>query len=284
MAITSGALNRPGRESLNPRYLLAYYSAKFRTELALQFAYRGAILIWLFSLAMQPLVSIVVWTTVAKSQGGSAGGFTAGEYAAYFLILMVVNQLTFMWHMWEMEWRVRTGFYSAILLRPMHPIHNDLVENVTFKSLTLIPLIPTVIVLSIVFDADYTWDLYHIIVFFPALILAAILRFTMEWTIGLAAFWLTKTSALNQLVAVLTLFLSGMIAPLALLPGWAQTTASILPFRWTISFPVELALGTLDGRQIALGFLAQAIWVGIVLGVLRLIWVRAVRRYSAVGA
>ena len=284
MVVTTGAMNRLKRESPNPRALIAYYGSKFRTELALQFAYRGAIMIWLFSLAMQPLVSIVVWTTVANSQGGSAGGFTAGEYAAYFLILMVVNQLTFMWHMWQMEWRVRTGFYSPILLRPMHPIHNDVVENVSFKALTLVPLIPTVIVLSFVFDADYNWTPSHLIVFFPALILAAILRFTLEWTIGLSAFWLTKTSALNQLVAVLTLFLSGMIAPLALLPGWAQTTASILPFRWTISFPVELALGTLDGREIALGFLAQAVWIGIVLGVLRLVWGRAVRRYSAVGA
>lgn len=284
MAISVNAPDHPGQESLNPRYLLAYYAAKFRTELALQFAYRGAIMIWLFSLSIQPLVSIVVWTTVAQSQGGSAGGFTAEEYAAYFLILMIVNQLTFMWHMWEMEWRVRTGFYSAILLRPMHPIHNDLVENVSFKALTLVPLIPTVIVLSIVFDAEYTWELGSLLAFVPALVLAAILRFTMEWMFGLAAFWMTKTSALNQLVAVTTLFLSGMIAPLALLPGWAQTAASILPFRWTISFPVELALGRVHGADIAIGMLMQALWLGVILVCLRLVWGHAIRRYSAVGA
>ena len=95
-----------GRESLSPAALATYYAAKLRTELALQLAYRGAVLIWLLSLVMQPLIAIVVWTTVARSQGGSAGGFTEGEYAAYYIILMVVNQLTFSWHMWEMEWRV----------------------------------------------------------------------------------------------------------------------------------------------------------------------------------
>lgn len=284
MAVTVDAPDRPGGDSLNPRYLLAYYTAKFRTEIALQFAYRGAIMIWLFSLSIQPLVSIVVWTTVARSQGGSAGGFTTEQYAAYFLILMIVNQLTFMWHMWEMEWRVRTGFYSAILLRPMHPIHNDLVENVSFKALTLVPLIPTVIILSLVFNAEYTWRLGNLVAFVPALILAAILRFTMEWMFGLAAFWMTKTSALNQLVAVMTLFLSGMIAPLELLPHWALITASILPFRWTISFPVELALGRVHGVDIAIGMLMQMLWLGIILGCLRLVWGRAIRRYSAVGA
>ncbi len=284
MAVTPDVLRCSGQEALNPRYLFAYYAAKLRTELALQFAYRGAILIWLFSLSIQPLVSIVVWTTVARSQGGSVGRFTTEEYAAYFLILMIVNQLTFMWHMWEMEWRVRTGFYSPILLRPMHPIHNDLVENVTFKALTLVPLIPTVIVLSVVFNADYTWRPASMIAFVPALILAAILRFTMEWTFGLAAFWMTKTSALNQLVAVTTLFLSGMIAPLELLPGWAQVVASILPFRWTISFPVELALGRVHGVDIAIGMLMQVFWLGIVLAGMRVIWSRAIRRYSAVGA
>ncbi len=274
----------PVRESLSPTALATYYAAKLRTELANQLAYRGAIMIWLLSLVMQPLIAIVVWTTVAESQGGSAGGFTEGEYAAYYIILMVVNQLTFSWHMWEMEWRIRTGFYSGILLRPMHPIHNDIVENVSFKVLTLVPLVPIVIVLSLLFDAEYDWKALNLICFLPAVALAALVCFLMEWCVGLLAFWMTKTSALYQLYQSVFLFLGGVIAPLALMPEPVRIAATILPFRWILPFPVDMARGALDGREIAIGFGMQALWIGLLLGILRLVWGQAIRRYSAVGA
>ena len=60
--------------------------------------------------------------------------------------------------------------------------------------------------------------------------------------------------------------------------------ASILPFRWVLSFPVEMALGTIGPRQIATGFAMQILWIGLLLGILRLVWDRAASRYSAVGA
>jgi len=278
------AISRPDRESLSPLALARFYSGKFRTEGALQLAYRGAILIWLISMTMHPLISVVVWTTVARSQGGSAGGFTEGEYAAYFIILMVVNQLTFSWHMWEMGWRVQSGFFSAILLRPLHPIHNDIVENMVFKVLTLAPLAPIVLIFSFIFNADYDWKWLNMIAFGPALAMAAMVCFLMEWTLGLAAFWIIKTNALYQLYYSIFVFLSGSFAPLSLLPEPARIVASVLPFRWILSFPVEMALGTSSGSEIAIGFAMQLTWIGLLLGTLRLCWSRAVIRYSAVGA
>jgi ABC-2 type transport system permease protein len=271
-------------DPFSPRALGRFYSSKFRTEGALQLAYRGAILIWLVSLITQPLISIVVWTTVADSQGGSTGGMTTGQYAAYFIILMVVNQLTFSWHMWELGWRVQSGLFSGFLLRPMHPIHNDIVENVVFKALTLVPLAPIAIVFSIAFDAEYHWKPLNLAMLPLTIALAALLLFLLDWSIGLLAFWITKTNALFQLYNSVFFFLGGFIAPLALLPGWAQTVAAILPFRWILSHPVEMALGTSGPREIAIGLAMQLVWIGIALGILRLTWAKAVSRYSAVGA
>ncbi|MBA2277700.1 MAG: ABC-2 family transporter protein [Chloroflexia bacterium] len=271
-------------ERLSLSALLEFYGAKFRTELALQFAYRGALAIWLLSLVSQPLISLVVWTTVAETNGGSAGGFTAGEYAAYFVILMVVNQLTFSWHMWEFEWRVRTGFFSPVLLRPLHPVHNDIIENLTFKALTLVALLPIAVTLGFAFDARFAPSLADVVAFGPALVLAMALRFLVEWTVALAAFWMTRTMAVNQVFGVLSFFLSGLIAPLALFPAPVQVAAAILPFRWSVAFPVELAQGQLSGVEILLGLLAQVIWIVLAVVLLRLVWRHGVRRYSAVGA
>lgn len=269
---------------LSPRALLGYYGAQFAVTFAEQIAYRGAVLIWLISLVTQPLISLVVWTTVARANGGSAGGITTGEYAAYFIALMVVNQLTFSWHAWEFEWRVRNGFFSPMLLRPIHPIHNDIAQNLTFKTLTFVVLLPTAVGLGFAFGADFSPSAWDLVAFVPALVLAMGLRFFIEWCLAMAAFWLTRVMALNQVFGVATFFLAGQAAPLALFPEPVQVIAAILPFRWTLAFPIELLLGNLSGREIAVGLVVQVVWIGLVLALLRFMWARGVRRYSAVGA
>jgi ABC-2 type transport system permease protein len=280
-------LSRPVEtfESLSPRSLLTYYLAKFRAEIALQLAYRGAVVIWLFGLVVQPLVSLVVWTTVAESNGGAAGGFTTGEYAAYFVVLMVVNHLTFIWHMWEFGWRIQTGFFTPLFLRPIHPIHNDVVENLSFKLVGLAGILPAAVILAVVFDADFgaTGPL-QVAAFVPALLLAMALRFILEWTLALAAFWMTKVSALNNFYGFVSFFLAGMIAPLALLPEPARVLASVLPFRWTVSFPVEVLIGRAGAGTIALGIAVQAFWIALAVLILRRMWAVAAARYTAVGA
>ncbi len=269
---------------ISPRALWDYYRAKFEAEIAVQFAYRGAIFIWLISLVTTPLISLVVWTTVARENGGSAGGFTSGEYAAYFVAVMIVNNLTFTWIMWEMEWRVKNGMFSPVLLRPIHPIHNDVVTNLTFKLLTSIAMVPIAIALSFGFDAEFDTTVWHALAFVPILLSAMFLRFVCEWTVSLAAFWITRTMTLNHLYGMLTFFLAGQVAPLSLFPDWLRVVASILPFRWMMAFPVEVMLGRADVQDILIGVGMQALWIALSLLTMRLIWRRGVRRYSAVGA
>ena len=260
------------------------YAAKFRNEIALQFAYRGALVIWLLGLLLEPIVYLVVWRTVAAGQGGSVGGFDGSDFAAYFTLLMIVNQLTFTWHFWEFDWRVRNGFFSPMLLRPVHPIHNDVAENLTFKLLTFAVVAPVALVLIVAFGATFRSEPWHVLAFVPALVLAMALRFVLEWTLALVAFWTTRTSAINHAWYLVVLFLSGQAAPLALLPALIQAAANVLPFRWMVSFPVEVALGRVGPADVLLGYGAQALWIGIALVALRIGWRAGIRRYSAVGA
>ncbi|HWV22810.1 MAG TPA: ABC-2 family transporter protein [Thermomicrobiales bacterium] len=266
------------------RLLRDYYRRQFAINLSLNLAYRGAAAIWVLSSIMQPLVSLVVWRTVAGPDG-EAGGFTANQYTAYFIMVLIVSNLTFIWHMWEFEWRIRTGAFSPLLLRPIHPIHNDISENLSFKTIGLVGVVPAAIVIGIVFHADFGGTTPgHIVAFIPALLFAMALRFILEWTLALAAFWLTKVSALNDLFDVFFLFLGGQFAPLDVMPGWIQTLAFLSPFPWSIAFPVEVALGQRSGSDILIGYGAQLAWIAVASAVLALVWRHAVSKYSAVGS
>ncbi len=266
------------------RRLPAIYQAKFKAEIALQFAYRGALAIWLLGLLLSPIVYLVVWTTVADAQGGAVGGFGARDFAAYFTVLMVVNQLTFTWHFFEFEWRIRNGFFSPLLLRPVHPVHTDVAENLTFKLLTFTLVVPVALFLVVSFNARIEPEAWQALAFIPALVLAMLLRFIIEWTFGLIAFWITRMGAVLQAYFVFVLFLSGQVAPLELFPPVVQYLAAVLPFRWMVAFPVELLLGRVAPADALIGFGAQAAWIVIGLVLLRFGWRAGIRRYGAVGA
>ena len=95
-------LVRPSFARFSGAALAAYYRRQFASSLAANLAYRGAVAIWVLTGIIQPLVFIVVWRTVAGN--GSTGGYTADQFVAYFLVMMVVDHLTFIWHMWEFEY------------------------------------------------------------------------------------------------------------------------------------------------------------------------------------
>ncbi len=266
------------------RELAGLYRQQFKTTFATMLQYRASLFIWMIGQVLEPLIYLVVWTTVSASRGGSVGDFTSGQFAAYYIVFMLVNQMTYTWIMWEYEYRIREGLLSPALLRPAHPIHADIADNVSSKLVTLPVMLLIAAGLAFLFKPQANLQLWAILAFIPAIVLAFLLRFLIEWTLAQAAFWTTRVSAINQVYFVLILFLSGQMAPLSLFPRAIQIIAEVLPFNWMIGFPVELVLGRLTPIQALTGIGAQAVWVVISLFLLRIIWRAGVRVYSAVGA
>lgn len=264
--------------------LVSLYRAQFKVTIAEQFQYRGALVIWLLGLMLEPVIYLSVWAAVAASQGGQVDAFTAADFAAYYLIAMMVDHAGFTWIMWEMEYWIRQGNLSALLVRPVHPIHRHIANNLTFKLLTFFVLLPVVVALAVIYRPNFTITPETLMPFIPALVLAMALRFAVEWTLASLAFWVTRVTAINQLWFVAFLFLSGYVAPIALLPPFAQTLAHWLPFYRMLGFPVDVLLGHLAPQQVLLGLGAQVAWLVVAYVVLQVTWARGIRQYSAVGA
>ena len=266
------------------RGLGGIYIQQFKTTLASFIQYRAALVIWLIGHVLEPLIYLVVWSTVSRSSGGSVGGFTAADFAAYFIVLMLVNHLTYTWIMYEYEYRVRQGTLSADLLRPVHPIHSDIADNITSKLITLPGMLVIAVLLGFIFRPAFHPVPWAMAAFVPAILLAFVVRFFAEWTLALAAFWTTRVSALNQMYFMAALFFSGQIAPLELLPHPVRVIAFVLPFRWTIGFPTELLLGRLTPAQALTGIAMQTAWLAASLVLMKFVWRAGLKVYSAVGA
>ncbi len=145
-------------------------------------------------------------------------------------------------------------------------------------------MLPTMFLMIWIFDPVFNTPAWAVWAAVPAVLLAFLMRFFIEWALALVALWTTRTAAANQVYFAAILFFSGQMAPLSLMPDWVQTLAALLPFRWMMAFPTELLLGRLTPDEVLWGMVVQVVWLGLAWGMMALVWTRGVKRYSAVGS
>ncbi len=266
------------------RALLDVYLAQFKVALSVEFQYRASQFLWLLGVMAEPIIYLVVWTTVARAQGGSVAGYTAGDFAAYYIAWTLVRHMNIALTPYEFEVRIKDGSLSAELLRPLHPYHRDLAWFLAMKVVGVLAWIPVAAVLVVAFRPTLELVPWRVAGFFVAAVTAFIMRFALLWALGLVTFWVTRVSAVFELYFTTELLLSGRLVPLALMPDWVERLTYLLPFRWAFGFQLELLLGRLTPSETLLGFAAQAFWFLVGVGLVRLLWRSGLRRFSAVGA
>src|SRR5262245_43520364 len=129
--------------------MLRIYQRLWQVNWAEQWQYRANLLMYLLYWLVSPIVYLAVWTTVAKRQG-SVSGLTANDFTTYYLTLLIVDNLTSDITVHILGYKIQDGTLAGDLLKPMHPILTQtLINNLAFKALTLLVLIPIWLVLCL---------------------------------------------------------------------------------------------------------------------------------------
>jgi ABC-2 type transport system permease protein len=112
---------------------------------------------------------------------------------------------------------------------------------------------------------------------------AFFLVFSLDFFIGLMAFWTFSIWGLGYAKMAVLDILAGTIIPLTLFPEWLRRIALALPFQGMAYTPLAIYIGTIQSSAIWTSILNQFAWgVGLVL-LTRLIWLRAKRRIEIQG-
>lgn len=258
------------------------YLALLRRSFGAMVEYRASIFIWMLTNIM-PLVMLAVWYSLAED--GPIGGYSQNDFVAYYLMLTFIRQLTNAWVIWELDSEIRHGDLSVKLLHPLNPIHEYIASHITDKIMALSFLIPLGLAAWLIFPTIH-YDLTPLTfaLMLVAIVAAWLIRFLSQFCIGLLAFWISEATTLNDIWYAISMMLGGIIAPLDLFPAQVKAIANYLPFRFMLSFPVEIVSARLSSAELGLGFAAMFFWVGIVIALYRWLWSKGIRQFSAYGA
>src|SRR5439155_22986516 len=133
------------------KYRLDFYLQTMKIAIMTSFQYRVGEYFYMIGMIAEPVIYLVVWSTVAQEQGGIVGGYTAGSFAAYYIVWTLVRNINIVFTPYGWEWRIQRGQLSGQLLKPVHPLHYDLAFFAGWKVVVVVLWLPIAAILSLVF-------------------------------------------------------------------------------------------------------------------------------------
>ncbi|TCM45218.1 ABC-2 family transporter protein [Kribbella sp. VKM Ac-2568] len=249
-------------------------------EISLVLHYRWWLAMMQLSNIIAPAISLLVWRGAIAQ--GATPPVSESFLTTYLVLVSLVSMLTSSWTSGFLAAGIRLGELNSWLVRPCSTHVNGLANNVAEKLMKLTLLAPLAVALGLLFrdkvalpPPGLRW-----IAFLVALFMAAGMTFALDVVIGSLAFWFEDVSAIDRLRQLLARTLSGALIPLALFPAAFSGFLTAQPFRFMVSFPLEVLLGRPSDES----YLLAVGWFTTFLGAAVVIWRIGLRNYQGAGA
>ena len=253
-------------------------------DLSTALIYRVEFVMYMVSTVLGPAISLMIWRAALES--GAALPVDAEYLTTYFVLLGVVGMLTSAWLSGFLAEEIRLGRISRWLARPGSAQLNLIANNISEKLIKAVPLLPMILLLwwfvrdSVAIPADPA----RLALVAMSVVAAAVMVFALDVMVGSLAFWLDDITGIDRARGLLSVIFRGQLVPLALMPAWSQGVINVQPFRFTLSFPLELLIGDLTHAEVITGMALQLVYPLLAVLAARAVWRRGIRAYSAVGA
>ena len=246
--------------------------------------YRGEFIIYMLSVVIGPVISLLIWRTALES--GADLPVDAEYLTTYFVLLGIVSMLTSSWIAGFLAQEIRDGTLSKWIVRPGSTHFSGIANNLSEKIVKTVVLTPLIALVwwsfrdAIVLPSDPArWLLFMV-----SVVGAAVMVYAMHVMTGALAFWFEDVTGMDRAREMISSVLRGQLVPLALMPGGAEGFIEIQPFRYTLSFSIELVIGDLSNGELVTGMLLQLAYPALFVAGAMALWRRGMRAYAAVGA
>lgn len=262
------------------------YLLLLKTFFQLRLEYRGDMVIYSITSVLTPIIGLALWLTT--STHSTTLPFNNYQLIAYFIAIMFVGVVTETWQAWFINESINNGNFSSFLIKPLSVFTRYVTENLSDKAFKLMILSIILIIVSFYipknfFDSISVTSL-SILLFLITLVIGYLIAFFIELSIGLSSVWLYEIGFLKYFMDITGTFFGGRFVPLAFLPSWLGVVAAFFPFRYTISFPVEVLFNKVGQGGLFYGLVIDFLWLLVSFFVYRIILYKFGKNYQGYGA
>ncbi len=279
-----------GREDLRGR--LRAWWIMLRVSLEERLVYRGDFALGTLMRFLPIITQIFLWWAIyenVKSESGEAtlGGFRFPDMVAYFLLTMVGRAFSSMPGLASgIARQIRSGEIKKFLVQPVDLIGFLLLGRIAHKlAYYTVATLPFALVFFLCrhffVDGWPSWE--RLAAFLLSLVLAFVIGFFLEATIGMIGFWFLEVSSLLFLYMLFSFFLSGHMFPITMLPESFAWFVNLLPLKYLAYFPAAVFLGQIPDDRLWMELGVEALWAVGLIVLCRLMYAAGVRRYSGYG-
>lgn len=261
------------------------YLRIFLNHLQTAIEYKLDILVMIAELLVSVFGGLILWIAIFKNTQ-NLGGYTAQATISYFLLLPIVNFMTFTNVADDLGEQIRLGEFSNFIVKPLELWRTQFVKMVSEKIGFLMFVLPLYfVVLSLIsryFSIEYG-NLNSLILFFVFIIMGTLLNFFIDMMIAPMAFWFDEVWSFKHLKKILGLFLGGMAFPITIASGFYRQLIDFSPFKYVTYVHVAFLTGKLLYSDLFYNLAQLLIWIFILIVLGRIIFYFGIKNYSANG-
>lgn len=188
-------------------------------------------------------------------------GLTLNTTLTYILLAQVFRPLTDVDLIFEFGYNLREGGIIHLLLRPINFQAMYYSQSLGGLGMQMVLQIPMALVATFVFGLKWPTDPAVWGAFLVSALLGYSALFFFVYCVACLTFYTTEVWGLGVLFLGMSLFLSGGLVPLAMMPDWLRTVVLAIPFAQSLAVPINILTGITPLSEVPHTWMIQALWV-----------------------
>ena len=248
------------------------------------FAYRLNFAMWRVRQILSLLTAYFLWKAIFSISHKGIFGYSESMMMAYIFVSAFVQTVVLSVRSIDLAGVINSGELSNILVRPVSNFWYWISRDAADKILNSLFSLGELALLFFLLKPTFIFPPgLFVLLMIPALFLAAFLYYLISYFFSLLGFWTPDVWAPRFFLFILLQFTAGTLFPLDVLPQYIQRIISWTPFPSLVYIPSQIFLMRYSVAGITGNLAIGCLWVLIFLAIVRLTWIKGLRRYSSEG-